>query len=131
MIGYLALDVGSKFIGTARSDGLGICATPGETLKRENGIAEKIILDLIQQDKVGALVVGMPYNEDGSLNDQCRKVQAFVRRLVRRCKVEVFYQDEYLSTHEAKELRSSKEIDSLAAALILQSFLNMRNQKGC
>lgn len=94
---------------------------------------------LISQWKPNAFVVGMPFNMDGTENDMTKRVKKFAAALTERFKKPVYEVDERLSTREAREIsRSNAEkngkrydnrniVDSLAAQLILESFLRDRN----
>lgn len=128
----LCLDVGEKRIGVAISDPLGIIAQPLTTLERK-GEKEDIeaILSLVRQYDVRLVLVGFPRSLNGSLGKEAMRVQGFVC-LLKEANLIVETWDERLSTVEAeKRLREIRvkekgKRDALAAALVLQSFLEQR-----
>jgi putative Holliday junction resolvase len=130
----LGLDIGDARIGVALSDPEGMLASPFSVVDRkEDSLAIKAIIDIINQKKVGQIVVGLPLSMDRSLGWQVDKVRNFVRRLSRYTKVPVDYRDERLTTVMAQRLRrlsggkkgrGRASDDAQAAALILQSYLD-------
>jgi putative holliday junction resolvase len=105
-------------------------------IKAEDGEPDWQSLEqLVAQWKPGALLVGMPYNMDGSENKMTSRVQAFVKKLNARFTIPCHTIDERLSTREAKEIsrenaeasgkkfNDRNEVDSFAAQLILESWL--------
>lgn len=130
----IGLDVGTKRVGVAIGDTETKFAAPLETFDRAQGRAEKRILELQGREEPSLVVVGLPVNDDGSLNDQCLLVLAFCRRLKRRLNVPLVYVDEYLTSLESQEIlglsgrreraqRAAGSVDAMAAALILRSYL--------
>lgn len=130
----LGLDIGSKRIGVAVSDELGLTAQGLETLactNPENDVRR--ILELVAQWSVDEIVVGMPYNMNGTEGDQARKVRAFMELITGSVSVPVREWDERLSTVAAERTlleadmsraKRRKVIDKLAAVIILQNFLD-------
>ena len=116
----------------ALSDPLGILASPLTILNRTDEKADiEAVIDIVRQNQVGRIVVGLPLSMDGSLSKQAEKVRAFVTELCRHTDVPVKFQDERLSTVSAKRMvqevrKTSKgtRYDAVAAALILQSYLD-------
>ena len=116
----------------ALSDPLGILASPLTIITRTDEESDtEIIADIIRQNQVGRIVVGLPLSMDGSLSKQAEKVRAFVTELCRHTDVPVEFWDERLSTVSAKRMvqevrKTSKgtRYDAVAAALILQSYLD-------
>ncbi|MBS3917834.1 MAG: Holliday junction resolvase RuvX [Deltaproteobacteria bacterium] len=129
----MGLDVGSKTIGVAISDELGITAQGLKTVKRkatEDDLRE--LVDIISQFQIEKIVVGLPKNMDGSLGKQAEFVLAWVDDLKNKIHLPVDTWDERLSTVEASrtllkaDLSRKKRkgvIDKLAAVLILQGYL--------
>lgn len=129
---YLGIDWGEKRIGLAYADEVGIAvplpAAVAVTKKeRHNHIGRMII-----QRRIAQLVVGYPLNMDGSVGFKAKEVDAFIKLLEQRFGLPVQRVDERLSSHsveqglkrQKKKLdRRSGEIDSRAAALILQDFI--------
>lgn len=129
----LGLDIGDARIGVALSDPEGVLASPFSVVgRKEDSLAIKTIIDIINQKKVGQIVVGLPLSMDRSLGWQVDKVKSFVRRLSRYTRVPVDYRDERLTTVMAQRLRRlsggkkgrGTSDDAQAAALILQSYLD-------
>lgn len=132
---YLALDVGSKRIGIAVSDELGLTAQPVLTLERRRNPREDLrsIARLCRRYAVVSIVVGNPLNLAGEISPQAAKVQAFAAGLGELTGLPIHLWDERLTTHEAHELLYEagharqdhrRVVDQVAATLILQSFLD-------
>ena len=131
----LCLDMGDKRIGTALSDPLEILASPLGIIERTDIDADiKCIIDLVAQHRAGRVVVGMPVSMSGNVSQQGQKVMAFVIGLTPLLSVPVVFWNEGLSTVTARELyrqghtrkkqETPKHDDALAAAVILQEYLN-------
>lgn len=130
----LAVDVGEKRIGIALSDALGWLATPLTVIvskKPEDGLVA--IEELIRTHCVGQVIVGYPRSLNGTAGPQAKRVDKFVSQLRARVQVPVVLWDERLSTAQAERLvhetgRSIQRdrIDALAAAVILQSYLDAK-----
>jgi putative Holliday junction resolvase len=130
----LALDVGEARIGLAVSDETGFLATPVEAIKRTEPEADVRAVIAVSEG-LGAIriVVGMPVSLNGTYGSQARRVQGFKRILNAASELPVESWDERFSTVEAeRRLRESgvepsrdrARLDSAAAAVILQSFLD-------
>jgi putative Holliday junction resolvase len=129
----MGLDVGSKTIGVAISDELGITAQGFKTIKRkamEDDLRE--LYTIISQFQIEKIVVGLPKNMDGSLGKQAEFVLGWIENFKNRIQLPVETWDERLSTVEATKTllkadlsrKKRKEvIDKLAAVLILQGYL--------
>jgi len=132
----LALDVGSRRIGLAVSDPLGITAQGLETLLRKNKRADLEALDaVIRRYDVRELVVGLPLRMSGAEGTQSEKMTAFADELRRRSGLPVHLWDERLTSAEANRILREAElsiekrkqaVDRMAAVLILQNFLESR-----
>jgi putative Holliday junction resolvase len=128
----LGLDVGDSRIGVALSDPLGILASPLTIITRKDVEADtEAVLGIIHQHEVASIVVGLPLSMDGSEGAQAEKVRAFAAGLSQRTAIPVIFQDERLSTVQAKRvIRSARKTgpgtryDAAAAALILQAYLD-------
>lgn len=132
----MSLDVGTKTIGIAVSDPLGITAQPVTTIRRaglESDLAD--LRGLIDVYNVSCLVVGYPRNMDGSTGEQARYVERFVESLRAVIALPVDLVDERLTTRVAsrammdlnvKAKRRKEIIDQQAAALILQTWLDRK-----
>ena len=134
----LALDVGARKIGLAISDPLGITAQGLETLRRGNKRADLEYFEtVIRKNDVREIVVGHPLRLSGSASAQTEKVEEFAEALRRRFQLPVHLWDERLTSAQAhRVLRESgisirkrgQAVDRMAAVLILQSFLDSRQQ---
>ena len=135
-IAALGLDVGKKRLGVAGCDGLGLLATGLTTINRTSWKEDLRQLKLIVEEReVEILVVGLPYHLDGRLGFQAQQVQKFANKVARSLQLPIEYVDERLTSVEAElQLKAQKkfssrnkgEIDRLAAAIILQQWLDMR-----
>jgi putative Holliday junction resolvase len=136
----LGLDLGEKTIGLALSDTLLTVATPMQTLKRGKFSADAAALDaIIAAQGVGALVVGLPLNMDGSDGPSAQSARAFGRNWAKRSPLPVIFQDERLSTSavtrtlidaDASRKRRGEVVDKMAAAYILQGVLDRLRHMG-
>lgn len=149
----LALDVGDARIGVAISDATGFLASPYTTLHvtRDEAQTWSTIERLIEETGAEELVVGLPISLDGAVHSQGKHVLAFADRLKEHITIPIAFWDERLSTVEAERLlvertgtepgkrkkavsgrkqsrskrqRKKQEIDALAAAVILQEYLD-------
>src|SRR3954463_5465484 len=135
----LALDVGSRTLGLAVSDPLGITAQGLPTIRRKNRRADFAQLDLVvKKYDVKEFVVGYPLRLSGATGTQSEKMTVFAEQLRQRYELPVRLWDERLTTAEAQRVlresemsvkRRSEVVDQLAAVLILQSFLQSRQSK--
>ncbi len=134
----LALDLGTKRVGVAVSDVLQFTVRPVCVIERKNWkkLLKQIILILEEFDAV-ALVLGLPYNTDGSESEMSAEARRLARNFSLSLDIPVFLQDERVSSYDAKgylwKLGLSKKearqrIDSEAAAIILSDFIARRNQ---
>jgi putative Holliday junction resolvase len=134
----LALDIGSVRIGVAASDETRLLATPHSViLRRNNASALESILRTVAETEAGLVVVGLPVSLDGQLHAQANRVQSFAEKLRKRLGVPMVYADETLSSVRAEEIlrdqgvrpdRRRRHIDSVAAAVILQDYLDQERR---
>ncbi len=132
----LALDVGSKTIGLAVSDPLGITAQGLETLRRKNKRTDfDALARVLEKYEVSEIVVGYPLRMSGAAGPQADRMSEFAEQLRRSFQLPVHLWDERLTTAEANRVlretdmsirRRGQVVDRLAAVLILQSFLDRR-----
>jgi putative Holliday junction resolvase len=130
----LGLDVGTKTIGLALSDVTRSIATPYDTLRRAKFTDDaKAIAATTEAQHVGALVIGLPLNLDGSEGPRAQSTRAFARNLAKLVKVPIAFWDERLSTKaverhlieaDASRKRRAEVVDRMAAAYILQGALD-------
>ncbi|MGA7457385.1 MAG: Holliday junction resolvase RuvX [Methyloceanibacter sp.] len=136
----LGLDVGSKTIGMALSDVTRSVATPFQTVRRTKFTEDaKAIEAAIGEHDVGAVVIGLPLNLDGSEGPRAQSTRAFARNLATRIAVPILFWDERLSTAaverhlieaDASRKRRAEVIDRMAAAYILQGALDRLKRLG-
>ena len=138
---YLGLDLGNRTVGIALSDGLGIVATGIETYRfKEKDLqnAFNYVKMIIVDRNVDKVVLGLPKNMDGTLGFQAEYVMEF-KGMLNDAGIEVELFDERLTTMEVTKImigadlsrnKRKKEVDKLAAVVILQSYLDNINRKG-
>ena len=135
----MGLDIGDKRTGVALSDPLGIIASALTVIERTSDeAAVKKIIDLARENEVERIVVGMPRSMDGSLGRQAQAVQSFIDLLKEGTRIPIVSWDERLSTVAAeramlevgmKRDKRKKRRDSLAAAFILQGYLDRESSR--
>lgn len=136
----LGLDVGSKRIGIAVSDELGLTAQGLETRECRNPETDvKWIANIAEQFGVSEIVVGIPFNMNGTEGPRAAHARAFMQLIRAAVKVPVREWDERLSTVSAERVlleadmsraKRRKVIDKLAAVIILQGYLDRRQNEG-
>lgn len=134
MTALAGLDIGTKTIGVAVSDGLRGVATPLETIKRKKFTTDaERLLEIAADRALGGFVLGLPRNMDGSEGPRCQSTRAFARNLERLTPLPITFWDERLSTVAAERAlleadtsrrRRSEVIDHVAASYILQGLLD-------
>jgi putative Holliday junction resolvase len=138
----LGIDYGERRIGLALSDATGLLASPWKTLPNEANVgtaAARVAAELRELEEeegpLGAIVVGLPRRLNGEPNDQTPRVEKFAQLLNNLVATPITMQDERLTSHEADALLAERErdwkkrkaqVDAMAAALILQDFLDTR-----
>lgn len=136
---YLGLDLGSKTLGVSVSDRTGIIASSLEVL-RYNEYSELLekLDKIVEERKVDTFVLGNPLNLNGTPSTRTEVSLEFKKILEERYQKEVIMQDERLSTVSANRLLISndtkrknrkKVVDKIAATIILQSYLDRRNNE--
>jgi putative Holliday junction resolvase len=130
----LALDPGSKTIGVAACGATRGLATPVETIQRTKFTHDAArIFQLYDERKAVGLVIGLPFNMDGTEGARAQSSRALARNLLNLRDIPILFQDERLSTFEATEAlisagmrreRRKEVIDAHAAANILRSLLD-------
>jgi putative holliday junction resolvase len=132
---YLALDIGSKRIGVAVSDELGLTAQPVLTLERRRNPREDLrsLARLCRRHEVVGIVVGNPLKLSGEISPQATRVQNFAAQLGELTGLPIHLWDERLTSHEAHQLlyesgharqTHRRVVDQIAATMILQGFLD-------
>lgn len=132
----MGLDLGTKTIGVAISDGLQMTATPNETIKRKKfGLDADRIIQLIAENACVGVVIGLPLNMNGTEGPRAQSTRAFVRNLAQKIELPIAFWDERLSTAavtrtmieaDISRAKQAKVVDKLAASFILQGALNRR-----
>lgn len=132
---FLGIDPGTKRIGLAAGDELGL-ATPRPALTQGTPEARwAALIDVIARERAAELVVGYPLNMDDSVGPKAREAEAWAARLREATGKPVHLVDERLTSHAAEEtvakhtlrdVRASGLVDSRAAAMILQDYLDQR-----
>ena len=130
----LGLDIGKKTIGLALSDKSLAIASPVKILWRRKFTPDvHSIFELVDQEEVGAMVLGWPANMDGSVGPRCDSVRDFAHAMMRIRDIPVVFQDERLSTQAVEramveaDMTRAKRVqrrDALAAVWVLQSALD-------
>jgi putative Holliday junction resolvase len=136
---FLGLDFGAKRIGVAVSDELGLTAQPVLTLGRRRNTRDDMrsLARLARRFSVAGIVVGNPLRLSGENSERTEKTQLFARALGELTGLPIYLWDERLTTREAHQIlyeaghdrqQHRQVVDQVAATLILQSFLNSREQ---
>jgi putative Holliday junction resolvase len=130
----LGLDLGSKTIGLAVSDGALMVASPIETIQRTKFTADaQKLLAVVDGRQVAGLVLGLPVNMDGSEGPRCQSTRQFARNLLALRDLPVAFWDERLSTAAVQRAmidadltraKRAKVVDQMAAGYILQGALD-------
>jgi putative Holliday junction resolvase len=133
-LAWMGLDLGTKTIGVAVSDRLLSSATPLRTVRRTKFSADaQALLDVITNRDIGAIIIGLPRNMDGSEGPRCQSTRAFARNMSVLTDLPIGYWDERLSTVAAERAlleadtsrkRRAEVIDHVAAGYILQGALD-------
>ncbi len=131
----IGLDFGTRRIGVAISDALGLTAQPLTTLiNREERVCEEIA-SLVHTHQAAYIVMGLPLHMNGSEGEKVREARAFGERLAGRAGVRVEYIDERLTTAAIQRMlretrlsgpKKRQMTDKLAAVLILQTWMDSR-----
>ncbi len=130
----LALDVGTKTIGVAVSDELGITANGVKTLKRITAKGDiQELKELVVEFKPAKILIGLPYNSDGSLSKRGEQILRFSKQIENSLSIPIVYWDESFSTVNAEKYlleanlsrkKRKKVIDKMAAVYILKEYLD-------
>ena len=130
----LGIDVGSKRIGVALSDHLGLLAAPLKAIAVRRGHELAEIAALVREREIDTVVIGLPTSLDGSEGPQALRVRAFAERLAPHLgAIPIAFADERFTTAEAERLMIDRKltreqrrdrIDAAAAAIMLQGYLD-------
>jgi putative holliday junction resolvase len=120
---FLGIDYGTVRIGLAVSDESHLLAREFAILSPKQFFAR--INDIVRTEDISAIVVGLPLNMSGEDSEKTKEVRVFARQLEDTLKLPVHLMDERLSSNMAEKFADGKRnIDSLAAQIILQNYLN-------
>ena len=131
------MDIGERRVGLAVSDELGMLAHPFQTVQW-NGLNNFVVTlkQIIADEKIAKLVVGIPYNLNGSLSKKTEEVKKISDQIKDKLGIEVIEIDERLTTKMAEQAlhavgkkpsKNRNKIDQVAAVYILQSYLDRLN----
>ena len=133
---YLGLDLGTRTLGISISDTTKTIATALKTIRFNDSDYDSIIpdiKDIIDEYEISKIVLGLPKNMNNTMGDRCATTIEFQKKLIDNFNIEVVLQDERLTTVEATNYmlqadvsrkKRKKKIDSLAANIILQTYLD-------
>ena len=137
---WMGIDYGTKNIGIALSDDTGRIAFPKMIIQNDGFTFDKI-LNLLEEEQVGSVVIGDSVNSKGEKNIVSEKIDFFVSELKDKCALPLYREKEFFTSMEAagrkgKEIRTARKIkterkkknDASAAALILQRYLDKINK---
>ena len=134
---YLAIDYGIKHTGLAICDAAETIASPLTVIHGQQDLLQKIE-DIIKEENVEAIILGLPLNMDYSQGHQAKLVFKFADQLRAHLDIPIHFQDERLSSFGAQEKlapadftrgKKKKRLDAVAAATILEAFLEQKNTK--
>jgi putative Holliday junction resolvase len=131
----LGIDYGTKRVGLAHGDEIGVATPLPALIDADEAVRWAKLGDLIKARRITDLVLGYPYNMDGSVGFKAKEVDAFAARLQAAFGLPVHLVDETLTSNEAessiakkdrRHVRASGLVDSRAACLILQDYLDQQ-----
>ncbi|PCI59946.1 MAG: Holliday junction resolvase RuvX [Gammaproteobacteria bacterium] len=135
----IGFDFGKKYIGVAVGQEITHSATPLGSIKAKDGIPHwQSLKNYINEWRPDAIIVGLPLNMDGSEQQLTRDARKFGNRVGSQCNIQVIFQDERLTTADAKEqlfaqggYRNLKKdnIDAMSAVLIIESYFENHFKK--
>ncbi len=136
---FLGLDLGSKTLGMATSDLTGTIATSYKTIRHQENYNQLIeeIVKVVDQENIEAIVLGFPKNMDNTIGPKGELSIKLQEKLKSKLNIPIYLQDERLTTRQAENIlidnntsrkKRKKVIDSMAATIILQSFLDKKGR---
>lgn len=132
---YLGIDWGEKRIGLSYADDVGVAVPLPAAVSRLKEERLQQIESVISDRKIDEIICGYPINMDGSIGFKAKEVDVFIREIMERFKLPIHRVDERLSSYSVEQImkkrkrqfnRRSGEVDSRAATLILQDFIEAR-----
>jgi 6-phosphogluconolactonase len=133
---YLAIDYGGKRTGLALCDKDEMIASPIAVIENRSQVLHEI-LNIVKNEQVEAIILGFPFNMDGTEGPAAKGVREFAKELTGRTNIPIIFHDERLSSFEAGQKlaaadytrkKKKKRLDAVAAAGILQSFLEKKHE---
>ena len=133
---YLGLDLGTRTLGVSISDTTFTIASPLKTIRFEDSNYDSLLqklLEIIKEYEVSKIILGLPKNMNNTMGERCQTTIEFKKLLEDNFNIEIILQDERLTTVEATNYmleadisrkKRKKKIDSLAANIILQTYLD-------
>ena len=133
---YLGLDLGTRTLGISKSDATGTIASAYKTIRFNDSEYSELIPELEQiiiTEKIEKIILGLPKNMNNTIGERANTTIEFKKMIEEKLNIEVILQDERLSTVEATNYmieadisrkKRKKKIDSLAANIILQTYLD-------
>ena len=137
---YLGLDLGSRTLGIAISDATGFIASSYKTI-RHNEEYDKLlneVVNIVKEKEIEGIVLGFPKNMNNTIGPKGELSIEFKEKLEKLVDIPIYLQDERLTTKSATDLLITgnvhrkdrkKVVDSVAATIILQSFLDKEGRK--
>ena len=136
---YLAIDHGQKRTGLAVSEASETLVSPHSVIETQSPVELlRRVLLVIEDEMIEAVVLGLPYNMDGTEGPRAKQVRRFGEILAEKIDIPIHFYDERLSSFEAEGLitdleltrkKKKKRLDAIAAAAILRAFLDSRNSQ--
>jgi len=132
---YLAIDYGNKRTGLAICDRSETIVSPLTVIQGQNDLLKRIA-EIVQAEAVEAIILGLPLNMDDSEGPQAKLTKAFAAKLQAHLDIPIHFQDERLTSFAAKEKlapaeltrkKTKKRLDAVAAAQILEAFLENKD----
>lgn len=136
MAKILGIDFGDRRIGLSLSDGLCLMAFPLEVYERRHYKKDvDYIAEVVKKNNVSEIVIGMPRHSDGNMSKKAEQAVEFSQSLEQKTDLKVHYIDERYTTVQGQRLMTENKskknnIDSVAASIILQTYLDIKKNKG-
>jgi putative Holliday junction resolvase len=134
---YLAIDYGNRRTGLAVCDPSETIVSPLNVFESNKSLIQKI-LDVVEKENIKTIVLGLPLNMDDTKGPQARRTIGFSKELESQLEIPILFQDERLSSFTAREKmaeaeltkkKKKKRIDAVAAAQILEAFLEKKRME--
>lgn len=125
----LGIDFGTKKVGIAVSDKDSNFALPKVVLKNDKDLI-KNIEKIIEENNISSIIIGESMNYKGEENPVMKSMKNFVNEIKKKSNLQIYFEPEFLTSSQVRNTQGeSKMIDASAAALILQSFIDKRNNQ--